>query len=102
HAIARFRARLCRYGSVDHIERAIRGALATPHSIKRRHLRDGTPSLTIRARDLAIDDRTYTFRLVVVPASIAGNPPVVATVLHGTAGWSRGTKLPPRPAMVWR
>jgi len=89
HAVQRFRQRIDRRAPEGQIVAAIRTALRRPQSVVRRDLGDGTPALTLLA-NVETDERTYTFRLVIVPSRFPGQPPVVGTVLHGTEGKSRG------------
>lgn len=89
HAVQRFRQRIDRGAPESRITAMIREGLRRPVSVTRRDLRDGTPSLTVLA-NVETDERTYTFRLVIVPSRFPGQPPVVGTVLHGTEGRSRG------------
>lgn len=75
-----------------------------PAGVKHRTLADGTPSWTVRVRNQAFGAREFSYRVVLVPPP-ADQPrgwPVVGTVLHGSSGLSRGTKLPARERAVER
>lgn len=82
HARQRFRERIRSRVTDAEIEAVIRLALARPHGLRRRDLRDGTPSLMVRAKNLSHAGITWSFRLALVPGRFPARPPVVLTVLH--------------------
>lgn len=104
HALERFRERIRRSLTDEQIIRIIQEGVAAPHSTKPRTLADGTRSVTVRVRGQVVSGIEYSYRVVLVPppADRPGGWPVVGTVLHGSSGLSRGTKLPPRDVAVPR
>lgn len=104
HAMERFRERIWRSISDEDIIRLLQEGCAAPQRVRARTLADGTPSWTVRVAGQAFAGREFSYRLVIVPPP-ADQPhgwPVVGTVLHGSSGVSRGTKLPPRARAVER
>lgn len=104
HAMERFRERIWRSIGDEDLIRLLQEGVAAPQRVKARTLADGTPSWTVRVAGQAFAGREFSYRVVIVPPP-ADQPhgwPVVGTVLHGSSGVSRGTKLPPRARAVER